>query len=235
MVLNCGSPLSPTRFWEALRSVWISPFEDGGSMGGIECQYSGPWEVTLGLGALGCGRNRLVRGLLLGPPRSAVGCEDIRGMTGDGIGLYVAVVGVTSVLGVRGDVGVYGGGGAGFITTSGKGTPRFFSSEEEVVETAGEVGCNPRGDGTPSSRVDGDRGLGSGLLPGRSDSIFWRKVDAAPLARKSKTGLIGERMEPVGGEDCGDAKLVWSNGEAVGTAVWGGLLLSVRGGGTVRV
>lgn len=61
-------------------------------------------------------------------------------MTGDGIGLNVAEVGVTNGPGVRGGVGVYGGGGAGFITTSGKGTPRFFSFEEEMVETVGDVG-----------------------------------------------------------------------------------------------
>ena len=53
MVLNCGSPLGPTRFWEALRNVWISPLEGGGRMGGIERQYNGPWEVAVGLGALG--------------------------------------------------------------------------------------------------------------------------------------------------------------------------------------
>ena len=70
-----------------------------------------------------------------------------------GIGLYV---GEASGTGVRGDVGVYGGGGAGFITTSGKGPPRFFSEVEEVVETVGDVGicgCNPRGDGTRSSSL----------------------------------------------------------------------------------
>jgi hypothetical protein len=55
--------------------------------------------------------------------------------TGDGIGigLYVG----DSGLGTTGDVGVYGGGdGAGFITTSGKGPPRFFFSEVDV----GDVG-----------------------------------------------------------------------------------------------
>jgi hypothetical protein len=168
-----------------------------------------------------------VRGLL--GPGSAAG--DIRrGMTtgnGIGIGLYVG----DSGLGVTGDVGVYGGGGgAGFITTSGKGPPRCFLSEvEEVVdtETVGDVGVAPRGDATRASSTttvrcgfgcsnvrswefaDG-RGLERGLL--RSDSIFWRSADAAPPPRKSKTGLRGERLavvfEPIGDEDCGDAKPV---------------------------
>ena len=73
----------------------------------------------------------------------------MRGTTGDGIGIGL-YVGEASGAGVRGDVGVYGGGGAWFITTSGDGPPRFFFSEvEEVVEMVGEVGvrgCNPRGD-----------------------------------------------------------------------------------------
>jgi len=75
-----------------------------------------------------------------------------------------------------------------------------------------------------------------------ADSIFWRKADAAPPPRKSKTGLKGERIivvfEPVGGEDRGEAKSVWSNGEAVAAIeglVWDELLPKVRGGGTVRV
>lgn len=51
---------------------------------------------------------------------------------------------------MTGDVGVYGGGGgAGFITTSGKGPPRLFFSEElvEAVGDVGVAGCAPRGDG----------------------------------------------------------------------------------------
>jgi len=93
-------------------------------------------------------------------PGTAVGCGDRRGMTGDGIGLYVGEeVSVTRGPGVSGDVGVYGGGGAGFITTSGGGTARFFSGvtpEEEAAETAGDVGvrgCDARGDRTPSSAL----------------------------------------------------------------------------------
>lgn len=83
-----------------------------------------------------------------------------------------------------------------------------------------------------------------GLL--RSDSIFWRNADAAPPPRKSKTGLRGERLavvfEPIGDEDNGEEKPVWSNGEArvetLGAAAWDDddlVMPRVSGGGRFRV
>jgi hypothetical protein len=94
-----------------------------------------------------------------------------------------------------GDLGLYGGGGAGFITTSGAIPPRFIFSgavlEGLMVDEMGEVGdrgCVPRipGTSTPSSLTmmlwdcsgvcSSDivdlKGLGKGLLIPRSDSIF---------------------------------------------------------------
>jgi hypothetical protein len=95
-----------------------------------------------------------------------------------------------------------------------------------------------------SDVVDGKglgTGLGKGLLIPRSDSILWRKADAAPLPRRSKTALEGECVVfgPMVGEGCGEAKLVWSNGDVVAVTKSGSgpnrLLSKVSGGGIVRV
>jgi hypothetical protein len=90
------------------------------------------------------------------------------------------------------DLGLYGGGGAGFITTSGAIPPRFIFSgavlERLTVGEMGEVGdrgCVPRistpssltmmlwdCSGVCSSDIVDLKGLGRGLPIPRSDSIF---------------------------------------------------------------
>jgi len=124
------------------------------------------------------------------PAGSAAACDGRCVMAGVGVGVAVGNESDDS-----GDLRLYGGGGAGFITTSGAIPPRFIFSgvvlERLTVGEIGEVGergCVPWISGTSpsspltmilwdcsdvcSSDIADLEGLGRGLLIPRSDSIF---------------------------------------------------------------
>lgn len=93
-------------------------------MGVIARPCKMPRGDKFGLGAFGCGRKRLATGTMMAGSDTSRegGCVIV------GIGTSAAAnVGDEPV--ECGDIGVYGGGGAGFITMSGGGPSRFFFSD----------------------------------------------------------------------------------------------------------
>ena len=117
------------------------------------CPYNGSYGDKFGLGAFGCGGKRPVgRALLVG---AAAACDGRCMKANVGIAANVGDESDDS-----GDLGLNGGGGAGFIITSGAIPPRFifFGAVLEgltVVEMGdvGDRGCVPRipDTSTPSS------------------------------------------------------------------------------------
>jgi len=117
-----------------LRIVWISKLEGEDCTGAVARPYKGPLGDKFGFGAFGCGGKRLVRGVLVtGSTTTGEG-----GHAMEGVEVAVNVGGESDDFG---DLGVYGGGGVGFITTSGASPPCFIFSSVVLERLAGcEVG-----------------------------------------------------------------------------------------------
>jgi len=111
-----------------------SDVEGGGCTSGIGRQYSGLSGDKFGFGAFGWGRKTPVS------DGSTAGSATARRGECGAIDVGIAA-NVWEGLDVCGNLVVYGGGGVGFITTSGVGPPRLFFSGPVLEElAAGEVG-----------------------------------------------------------------------------------------------